>query len=132
MEIQFSKVFGDCVTVDGGSSIVASLHGGVSIRATIEPDCDTRPTDFDCFDDCDVETWRRGEWQYCGIVLSVYIDGQCIDPHAASLWGIEANFRDDNSYLNTVAAELAAELDIPAILDDNARRATAAPVAVTA
>jgi len=54
-----------------------------------------------------MEGWRKGDWFYCGIVLSVSLDGVDITPHAASLWGIEANYPDtDNSYLTEIAAEL--------------------------
>jgi hypothetical protein len=54
-----------------------------------------------------MEGWRRGDWFYCGIVLSVSLDGVDLAPHAASLWGIEANYPDtDNSYLTEVAGEL--------------------------
>ena len=33
--------------------------------------------------------WRKDEWFYCGIVLSVSLEGVILDDHAASLWGIE-------------------------------------------
>ncbi|PKP79658.1 MAG: hypothetical protein CVT79_18620 [Alphaproteobacteria bacterium HGW-Alphaproteobacteria-18] len=51
--------------------------------------------------------WRKGEWFYCGIVLSVSLDGVELAPHAASLFGLEANYPEtDNSYLTEVAANL--------------------------
>ncbi|MGE0184056.1 MAG: hypothetical protein AB7F91_17365 [Parvularculaceae bacterium] len=54
--------------------------------------------------------WREGEWFYCGIVLSVAIDGIMLDQNAASLWGVEANYPGtDNDYLTDVAAELLPE-----------------------
>jgi hypothetical protein len=54
-----------------------------------------------------MDGWRRGDWFYCGIVLSVSLDGVELAPHGASLWGIEANYPDtDNSYLTEVAGEL--------------------------
>lgn len=50
---------------------------------------------------------RADEWFYCGIVLSVSIEGIVLDTHAASLWGIEANYPScDNSYLTETATEL--------------------------
>jgi len=33
--------------------------------------------------------WRNDEWFYCGVILSVTIDGLTLDRFAASLWGIE-------------------------------------------
>lgn len=57
-----------------------------------------------------MEGWRKGDWFYCGIVLSVSLEGVEIAPQAASLWGIEANYPDtDNSYLTEVANELLPE-----------------------
>ena len=57
-----------------------------------------------------MEGWRKGDWFYCGIVLSVSLEGVQLASHAASLWGIEANYPDaDNSYLTEVANELLPE-----------------------
>jgi len=57
-----------------------------------------------------MEGWRKGDWFYCGIVLSVSLEGVEIAPQAASLWGIGANYPDtDNSYLAEVASELLPE-----------------------
>lgn len=57
-----------------------------------------------------MQAWRNDEWFYCGIVLSVSREGIVLDAHAASLWGIEANYPDSsNYYLNTVANELLPE-----------------------
>ena len=54
-----------------------------------------------------MSAWRNDEWFYCGIVLSVALDGVMLDESAASLWGVEANYPDtDNSYLAEVANEL--------------------------
>jgi hypothetical protein len=55
-------------------------------------------------------SWRRDEWFYCGIVLSVSLEGVDLDPHAASLWGIEANYPgSDNANLNEIACDLLPE-----------------------
>jgi hypothetical protein len=57
-----------------------------------------------------MEAWRKGEWFYCGIVLSVERDGIELDSHAASLWGVECNYPGtDNFYLTSVANELLPE-----------------------
>ena len=57
-----------------------------------------------------MEAWRKDEWFYCGIVQSVAFEGILLDDHAASLWGIEANYPDsDNAYLTDVANELLPE-----------------------
>lgn len=78
-----------------------------------------------------MEGWRRGEWFYCGIVLSVSLEGVELAPHAASLWGIEANYPEtDNSYLTEVAGNLLPEAlaAARAVLD---RLATLAPVVLS-
>ena len=56
------------------------------------------------------EGWRKGDWFYCGIVLSVALEGVTLDTQAASLWGVEANYPvSDNAYLTEVANELLPE-----------------------
>ncbi len=56
-----------------------------------------------------MDGWRKGDWFYCGIVLTVSLEG--VDLAAqVSLWGIEANYPGaDNSYLTEVANELLPE-----------------------
>ena len=60
-----------------------------------------------------IERWNNDEWFYCGIVVSVFFKGVELSDHAASLWGIDCNFGDDNSYLSEVTKELEYEaLDV--------------------
>jgi hypothetical protein len=47
--------------------------------------------------------WCEDDWEYVGVVVSVYRYGEEIDTHAASLWGIESDCTD---YLREVAGEL--------------------------
>lgn len=57
-----------------------------------------------------MNAWRRGDWFYCGVILSVSFEGVEIDECCASLWGIEANHPGtDNACLTEVANELLAE-----------------------
>jgi len=57
-----------------------------------------------------MEGWRKGDWFYCGIGLSVSLEGVMLTSYAASLWGIEANYPEtDNYYLSDVANELLPE-----------------------
>ena len=54
-----------------------------------------------------MDAWKNDEWFYCGIILSVKIEDVELTDHAASLWGIEANYPDSqNEYLSEVANEL--------------------------
>ncbi len=61
--------------------------------------------------------WKNGDWIYVGVVLSVWVDDVCLDKHAASLWGVDANFGGDNSYLTEVANELLEEVDPASIVE---------------
>jgi len=57
-----------------------------------------------------MDGWRKGDWFYCGIVLSVSLEGVQLSSDAVSLLGIEANYPGaDNSYLTEVANELLPE-----------------------
>lgn len=56
------------------------------------------------------EAFARGEWFYCGIVVSVKFEDTVIAENAASLWAIEANYPESNNqYLGEVANELLPE-----------------------
>lgn len=80
---------------------------GFDIRATIEFDHDTKPTDFDCYTPIKIKQWKNDEWFFCGIVLSVSKNGVEIEDHAASLWGIDCNYnRTSNRYLSEVCQQL--------------------------
>ena len=60
--------------------------------------------------DAIMEAWRKGDWFYCGIVLSVSFEGIELARHAASLWGVEANYPgSDNAYWTEVADGLLSE-----------------------
>jgi hypothetical protein len=60
--------------------------------------------------DAIMEAWRKGDWFYCGIVLSVSLEGIELARRAASLWGVEANYPgSDNAYLTEVADGLLSE-----------------------
>lgn len=55
--------------------------------------------------------WKRDEWFYCGVALTVSKAGVQLTPRFANaLWGVECNYpNSDNSYLQTVATELLGE-----------------------
>ena len=108
-----------------GDSITIDL-GAVQIKARIEQDIDHNIDDDDCHNvdqsvtGCNEEqqhklikareAWYNNQWEYVGIVLSVWADDICIDSHVSSLWGIECNYpNSDNSYLSEVANDLLSE-----------------------
>lgn len=98
----------DAFTQDRDSRTVEV--GPYTIRATVHADYDSTPEDFGCYTPAAIAAWSRNEWQFVGIVLSVWVDEVCINDHAASLWSIECNFPDtDNGYLTEVADELLPE-----------------------
>lgn len=44
---------------------------GWIVEATTEPDIDTRPTDYDCYDEADIAAWKRDEWWYVCLLVRV-------------------------------------------------------------
>ncbi len=105
---------------------IATATDHFTITARIVRDDDYRIDEDDCHnpdqlvtgcDDAQQEkllqtrkAWFDDEWFYCGVILSVSRNGVTLDDHAASLWGIEANYPDsDNSYLTEIANELLPE-----------------------
>lgn len=85
-------------------------HGPFTIRATIHYDGHTRPDDYECYSPEIIAAWRRDEWRYVGVVLSVHLDDLELDARAASLWGVDCNFPGgDNLYLSECADDLLPE-----------------------
>jgi hypothetical protein len=82
---------------------------GFDFVAIVEHDSDTDCDMCDCYTPEDVERWKNDEWWFGGVVVSVWRNGHLIEDHAASLWGIECNFGEDNDYLSEVAQQLQAE-----------------------
>lgn len=82
---------------------------GFDFEAVIVYDTDTRPDDSECYDERQIRLWKSDQWFFCGVVLSVSFKGVKLSDHAASLWGIECNLSNDNSYLSEVAQELEGE-----------------------
>ena len=89
--------------------IIGWTYEGFDFVARIAEDYETKPSDSECYAPEDVTPWENDEWFYCGVVLSVSLQGIELDHHAASLWGIDCNFGPDNAYLAEVAQELEAE-----------------------
>ena len=79
---------------------------GLRIVATIHPDCDSNPREFDCYTEDQIAAFERGDWCYVGVVLSVYVDDVLLLDHAASLWGIDCNLGDDSDYITQCADDL--------------------------
>lgn len=92
---------GDSRTVD---------YGPFTIRAALVADSNTSPYDYDSYDAAGIAAWNNDEWQYVGVVLSVWVDDVCLDDNVASLWGVDANYPgSDNAYLSECANEILPE-----------------------
>jgi hypothetical protein len=92
-----------------GDSITWTTQG-FDLTATLEQDTETKPTDYECYDEAEIRRWKNDEWFYVGVVVSVSLNGVELSEHAASLWGVDCNFNDtSNAYLSEVAQELEAE-----------------------
>lgn len=91
-----------------GDSITWQAQG-FEITALLEFDGVTRP-DSECYSRKQIAAWRTDDWFYVGVVLSVSKNGVDLDNHAASLWGIECNFKcrmkNPNAYLAKCALDM--------------------------
>lgn len=106
--IQFTGNFtqaGDVLTLD----YKLGRHD-LQLRAEIEADGhqSIRDEEFD-FDPERAAAWRRGEWQYLGVVVTMRIDGEEIE--CQQLWGIDVG--DDARYLLCVANDLLGQFSLP-------------------
>lgn len=61
---------------------------GVPVSVRVVGDSDVTPGDFDCYTPDEVAAWRRGDWQYVGVIATVELGGVAFEPGAA-LWGID-------------------------------------------
>lgn len=99
-------------------------YEGYDFTVRLEFDDTTTPMDYDaegcCFDTSDpehgeenreiIEAWKRNEWHYFGLVVSVAYNGVTIDDHVSSVWGYEGNFpKGNNEYLTEEAENLIRE-----------------------
>jgi len=92
-----------------GDSIECVVDG-ITYTARLVLDTDTRPDEYECYDEKDIDAWKRDEWHYYGVVLSASKCDVELTDYAASLWGIEGNFPgSDNAYFLEVANELLPE-----------------------
>lgn len=129
--MEFAKGF-DAYVCPGDT--IETILDGITYTARIERDQCATLDDDDCHNidqsvtGCNDEqqekllkartAWFGMEWWYCGVVISASKDGIEINDHAASLWGIEANYPDsDNAYLLDVANELLPEAVLQAKAD---------------
>lgn len=62
-------------------------HEGFTIRIDVEPDFDTTPDWYDCYDEGQIEAWRRGEWIFVGYVYTALKNG--VELAEESIWGTE-------------------------------------------
>lgn len=119
---RFNASFDDEPILDGRECIKADLGSGVTVRAYVEFDQFTTPGE-NYGDEAIREAWNRDEWRFCELALHVYLDGACIEENAANLCGIATG---DGDYLTERANDLLGEIDVPQIVADFAKKATAA------
>jgi hypothetical protein len=96
----------DSFVCEGDARIVQV--GPFVIRAKIEHDSDTKPTEFDGYTEEQIAAWLRDDWHFVGVVLCVYVNNIKLVDYAASLWGTDCNL-GDNTHITAIANELLPE-----------------------
>tara|TARA_R110000787_G_scaffold274517_1_gene382482 strand:- start:15 stop:398 length:384 start_codon:yes stop_codon:yes gene_type:complete len=104
--MSFKDNFEDFACINDTISCTAK---GFDVVATVLHDEMTSISDFDCYDAKEIARWKKDEWHFSGIVLSVSKNGIPLEIKNASLWGIERNIGDNNNYLMDTANELLEE-----------------------
>lgn len=99
-----------------------TLHH-VSVTIRVVPDEDTQPSDFDCYDDEQIEAWRNDEWRFVGVIVTAEASaGMCaVTIEGPGLWGIDYDGSPDSiRYLREVASEewLEVKASFPTLDDD--------------
>ena len=96
---QFNKYacVGDYISVD---------INGVTFTAYLEPDADTRPEDFDCYSEEEIERFYKEDWYYVGLVIEAETDDWKKTLYGSSVWGVDIGLgTDDRPYLMELANE---------------------------
>jgi hypothetical protein len=114
--MKFDRKFAQFVCV--GDTIKADVTDKLQLVATLVYDDQCQPTDFDCYEEADIERWKNDEWHFVGVVLSLQSHDGTIKRNLGSLWGNEANLIDNNDHLTDVANELIDEREIVTELRD--------------
>ncbi len=84
-------------------------HGKFTFNVRLEYDDFSTPHELDCYSKSDIARWKNDEWFYGGLVVSVSYNGFHLSDNIASLWGLECNFGNGNSFLMEYAEELVEE-----------------------
>ena len=102
-QAKFSKGFDEYACP---GEYIEEVIGDYVIRATLEYDSVTRPTDYECYDNAQIEAWRKDEWFFGGVCMSASCNGVHLNL-CTSLWGLEVNLPGGtNEHLTEVANEM--------------------------
>lgn len=105
--MKFTEQFNKYACV--GDYISTDING-VTFTAYLVPDADSRPEDYDCYSDEDIERFYSGDWCYVGIVIEAETDCWKKTLYGSSVWGVDINFgTDDHPYLMELADECLAD-----------------------
>jgi hypothetical protein len=74
---------------------------GLTVRAYTIADEDSSPLGEDCYTDTQKSAWRRDEWCYVGVIVTV-TDAQGFEWGSDSLFGVEAGTWTDTDESDTV------------------------------
>ena len=92
---------GDYISVD---------INGVTFTAYLDSDADSRPEDFDCYSEEDIERFYKEDWYYVCIIIEAETDDWKKTLYGSSVWGVEINFgTDDRPHLMELANECLAD-----------------------
>lgn len=99
--------FSDYVCV-GDSISYTHAESKTEFKVELCFDDTTAITDFDCYEEGNIDRFNAGEWFFAGLVVSANRDKwERKDIH--SVWGYECNIAKDNEYLNSEAVNLIEE-----------------------
>lgn len=88
------KITPDMIDYDDEAAIVTA--DGKRYRVTLENDLDTSPTDFENYDEDDIERWHNDEWYYMGVIVTPLDVPEFKQFELSdSLWGVEYYLRLD-------------------------------------
>lgn len=83
------------------------VPGGPILGVRVELDQDADPTEYDCYSQTDVDTFRAGEWRFVGVRATVEFRGLSVE--SSGIWGVEQGRTEGNVETEYLADVIAGE-----------------------
>lgn len=87
------NIYRNMLDYEGDEAVIITADDGKRYRVTLENDLDSSPTEFECYDEDDLDSWRCDGWHYVGVIVTpLDVPESKQFELSDSLWGVEFDF----------------------------------------